>query len=123
MSVGILGGGQDGDELFLGQFLQCRDHRQASNEFGDESVAEQILRFHMLKGFAALVHGIYLLFLRAETEHMIAESPLDHFVQIDKSAAANEQDVAGVDTDVFLLRMFAPSLRRHSADGAFQDLE
>ena len=77
----------------------------------------------MLESFAALVHGIDLLFLRAEAEHVIAEAALDHLVQIHKGAAADEQDVAGVDADVFLLRMLATALRRHGADGAFQNLE
>ena len=54
------------------------------------------------------MHGIDLLFLRAEAEHVIAEAALDYLVQIHKSAAADEQDVAGVDADVFLLGCLRP---------------
>src|SRR5204862_2209075 len=38
-------------------------------------------------------------------------------------AAADEQNVGGVDLQELLLRMLAPTLRRHRGDGAFHDLE
>ena len=47
----------------------------------------------------------------------------DHLVQADEGAAADEEDVRGVDPQVFLLRMLAPALGRHVGDGSLDDLE
>ena len=71
---------KDGDELILGELLQRGDHREAANEFGDEPVTEQILRFHMLECFAPFEHGIDLLFLGPKAKHVIPESALDDLV-------------------------------------------
>ncbi len=38
-------------------------------------------------------------------------------------AAADEQDVGGVDLQELLLRMLAPALRRHRGDGALDELQ
>ena len=38
-------------------------------------------------------------------------------------AAADEQDVGGVDLDELLMRMLAPALRRHAGNGALQNLQ
>ena len=46
----------------------------------------------------------------------------DPFQAIERSPA-DEQDVRGVDLDELLLRVLAPSLRRHVGDRAFEDLE
>ena len=47
----------------------------------------------------------------------------DDLVQTGKSAAADEQDIGGVDLQEFLLRMLAAALGRNAGDGAFHDLE
>ena len=47
----------------------------------------------------------------------------DDLLQPGESAAADEQDVGGVDLQELLLRMLAPALRRHRGDGALHDLE
>src|ERR1044071_886631 len=54
---------------------------------------------------------------------MFALALLNEAFQPHKSAAANKQDIPGIDPDVFLLRMFATSLRRDIAGGAFQNLQ
>jgi hypothetical protein len=47
----------------------------------------------------------------------------DDLFQAGEGAAADEQDVGGVDLQEFLLRMLAPALRRHRGHGAFHDLQ
>src|SRR4029078_2729754 len=47
----------------------------------------------------------------------------DDLFQPVECAAAHEQDVLGVDLDVFLLRVLASALRRNRGNRAFQDLE
>ena len=45
------------------------------------------------------------------------------FLEADERAAADEEDAARVDADVFLLRMLAAALGRDVADGAFEDFQ
>ena len=52
-----------------------------------------------------------------------AERFADDLVEAGEGAAADEQDVAGVDLQELLLRMLAPALRRHRGDRALDQLE
>ena len=52
-----------------------------------------------------------------------AERLLDDLVEAGERAAADEQDVRGVDLDELLVRVLAPALRRHRGRGALEDLE
>ena len=45
------------------------------------------------------------------------------FSEPDERAAADEQNVRGIHTDIFLLRMLAATLGRHIADRAFENLQ
>ena len=58
-----------------------------------------------------------------EPEGVAAKPALDQIFEADKGPAADEQDLLGVDLNVFLLRVLASALRRDIADGAFKDLE
>ena len=48
---------------------------------------------------------------------------LDDLLDAGEGAAANEEDVRGVDLDELLVGVLAPTLRRHRGGGALQDLE
>ena len=48
---------------------------------------------------------------------------LDDVVQPDERAAADEQDIGGVDLQELLLRMLAPAFRGHVADRSLQNLQ
>ena len=62
-------------------------------------------------------------FLRDEAHGLGADALGNHFLQSDKRAAADEEDVGGVDRREFLVGMLAAALRRNVGDGAFQDFE
>src|SRR6202790_1528488 len=47
----------------------------------------------------------------------------DDLLQAGEGAAADEEDVGGVDLQELLLRMLAAALRRHGGNGAFHDLQ
>ncbi len=47
----------------------------------------------------------------------------DYLIESDERAAADEENFFRVDLDIFLVRMFAATLRRNVAAAAFQDLE
>ena len=57
--------------------------------------------------------------------HLIARGqPCRHYrVHPVECAAADEQDVPGVDLEEFLVRVFAPSLGRDVGNATFDDLE
>ena len=48
---------------------------------------------------------------------------MDDLLEAGERAAADEEDVGGVDLQEFLLRMLAAALRRHRGDRAFDQLE
>jgi hypothetical protein len=61
--------------------------------------------------------------LGAEAERLLADAALDHLLEADEGAAADEEDVGRVDLQELLLRVLAAALRRHVGDGALDDLE
>ena len=114
--------GEDALERRLVEIFQRRDHRKPADEFRDQAVFQQILGLDLAEDFALLA-----IFRR---QHLGAEADRggtaargDDLFQAGESAAADEQDVGGVDLQEFLLRMLAAALRRHAGDGAFHDLE
>ena len=52
-----------------------------------------------------------------------ADAPLDDLLEPDEGAAADEQDVRGVDLEELLLRVLAAALGRHVGDRALEDLQ
>ena len=114
--------GEDVDQRALVEVVERRHHRQAADEFGDQAEFQQILRLEILEDLA----GLALLgaaHLGAEADRG-ALAPLgDELLQPGEGAAADEQDVGGVDLQELLLRMLAPALRRHGGDGALHDLQ
>ncbi len=47
----------------------------------------------------------------------------DELIQSDEGAATNEQNVGGVDANVFLFGMLATTFRRYVADGPFNQFQ
>ena len=59
----------------------------------------------------------------AEADPLVPDAPLDHLVELGERAAADEQDVGGVDRQELLVRMLAPALGRHRSGRALEDLQ
>src|SRR5712664_533888 len=96
---------------------------QAPDKFGDQAVTNEIAGLYLLEQF-----GVALLrrggsSIGVETERAAAGALLDNFFQADKGAAADKQNVGGIDRSKFLVRMLTAALGRHVGDGAFQNLE
>ena len=116
--------GENGDELIFGELLEHGDHRQPANELGDESERNEILGFDVLEDRVPVDLGKLVAVLdRGKAHDAVSQPPLDDFFEADERAAADEQDAAGVDADVLLLRMLAPALGRDVADGAFENFQ
>src|ERR1044072_1760536 len=58
-----------------------------------------------------------------EAERLVAQSTLDHFLESDKGATADEKNISRVDREELLVRVLATTLRRHVRDSAFKNLQ
>src|SRR6185312_12389029 len=95
---------------------------QAANELRDHAEAQQVVGLHALEQVVG-VHLALAARVRAEAHALAADAPLDHLLQAAEGAAADEEDVGGVDLQELLLRVLAATLGRHVGDGAFDDLQ
>ena len=59
----------------------------------------------------------------AKPTPLLADAALDDLLDAGERAAADEQDVGGVDLDELLVRVLAPALGRHRGGGALEDLQ
>src|SRR5215218_8642739 len=58
-----------------------------------------------------------------EAERLVTQATLDHFLQSDESATANEEDVSRVNREELLVRVLATALRRNVRHSAFENLQ
>src|SRR5262249_20833598 len=120
----VFGLGEDGDQLCLCQFGQDGHHGEATDEFGNKTEAQQIFGLDMFQDSLPINGGQFVaLFGGAKTKDVLTEAALDDALQADERAAAYKEDVRCVHADVFLLRVFAPALRRDVADCPLQNLQ
>ena len=114
--------GQDLLQRSFVEILQRRDHRQAADEFRDQAVLQQILRLDVTEDFAgtAIFRRQHL---GGETDRGRTSARGDDLLEAREGAAADEEDVGGVDLQELLLRMLAAALRRNRGNRAFHDLQ
>jgi hypothetical protein len=118
----VLGLAQDPHQRLLVELLERRDHGQPADELGDEPELQQVLGLHLFQQSThrALVAPTDV---GAEPHALHADAAPDDVVEPDERAAADEEDVRGVDLEELLLRVLAAALRRHAGGGPFDDLE
>ena len=61
--------------------------------------------------------------LGAEADGVLADAPRDDLLEAGERAAADEQDVRGVDREELLVRVLAAALRGHRRNRALEDLQ
>src|SRR6185437_2655234 len=113
---------EDAGERFLVERLECNGDRKAADELGDEAEAEEIIWLDFGERILGLRRRTRLVEL-VEADLPPAGARLDDLLEPIERAATDEQDVLGVDLDVFLLRVLASALRRNGSDGALENLE
>src|SRR6185295_16880249 len=104
------------------ELVERADDGEAADELGDEAVLDQVFRLHLLERRAD-VAALRRFDVGLEAERLLAGTALDLLLEADERAAADEQDVGGVDLEEFLVRMLAPALRRNVGDRALEDLQ
>src|SRR6185436_15203162 len=112
----------DADEVLFVELVERGEHRQAADELGDEAELDEVLGHHAVEQVAGLVL-LLLADVGAEAHGLLVEPALDLLGQADEGAAADEEDVGGVDLQELLVRVLAAALRRHVAHRPLEDLQ
>src|SRR2546425_1183306 len=120
----VLGLGEDPDQRVFIESVERYGDRQTADELGYEPVAQQVVRLDVHEWvFLQLLGDAFGDFLFCEADLPAAGARFDDLLEPVERAATDEEDVLGVDLDVFLLRVLAAALRRNAGDRAFQNLE
>ncbi|MPM17189.1 hypothetical protein SDC9_63577 [bioreactor metagenome] len=97
-------------------------NRQSSDEFGDESELDQVIRHQpAVESMQILLGGIHD--GRPKAHGVAGDAFLNHLVQTNERSATDEQNVAGVDLEHLLVGMLPPSLGRYGCIGTLDDLQ
>ena len=123
LGQGILRFREDADQILLHQFLHGGDDRQTADQFGNQTELQQIFGLDRGQDLADLLLGLARPPWRRSRWTCVPCPPFDHRVQTDKGAAADEEDIGGVDLHQFLLRMLAAALGRNRGHGPLDDLQ
>src|SRR3990170_6288787 len=103
--------------------IMKRGHdRQAANKLRDESKFQEIRCLYMAQHLP-YPYFFLTLDIRAKSDSRFAKPVLDGILKTDECAAADKQDVCGINLDKFLVRVLAPALRGYTGDRSFDDLE
>ena len=96
---------EDARERIFVELVEVDGHRETTDELRDQAVALEVLRLDPLHDVAFLPLDV----LTGETYATLADPTLDDLFEPIEGSPANEENVAGVDLDVFLLWMLAPT--------------
>src|SRR5262245_21795952 len=113
---------EDADERLLVEAVHGADDREAADELGDQPELQEILGEHPGEDHAEVLL-VRLANVGAEADAVVADAAPDDLVDAGERAAADEQDVRGVDLDELLVRMLASALRRHRRRCSLEDLQ
>src|SRR2546422_680273 len=114
--------GQDVDERVLAELGQRRDHGQPADELRDQPELQQILGLHLVQPLALGALGAPG-DVRVEAHPLHADPPLDDRLEVAERAAAQEQNVRGVDLEELLLRVPAGGPGRPAPHRSLGELE
>ena len=122
LDEGVLGLGEDLDECVLVQRVEPDHDGDSAHELGDETVFDEVLGLQ-LGDELVIVIVLVALDGGAEAELGAVLALVDDLVEVDERAAAQEEDVGGVDLVALLVGVLSAALRRHGRHRPFDDLE
>ena len=121
------------DEVGLGELGERGVDGEAADKLGEEAVADEVLHLDGDRALLLAVGGAFALHvgdLRRARRHVGAEAdprlgraPRHELRQPGEGAAADEEDVGGVDRDEVGARRLAAAALGHVDDGALEHLE
>ena len=118
----VLGFHQNPDQILLLQTMKRGDNRQSAYQFRDNTEFQQIMGLNLAQQCAHIPLA-FTLDSRVKTDGALVGALFDDLIQTVKSAAADEEDVAGIYLDHLLLGMLSATLRGNTGHSAFQDLQ
>ena len=114
--------GQDSNEGAFIQLIQGGDNRQPTDKLRNQAVFEEIFRLNSREQFTKS-HLAPSANFGSESHRFPIEALFDNVLEPHERPSADEQDIAGIDLNEFLVRMLAPALRRHVGDGSLDEFE
>src|SRR5262249_12853230 len=113
--------GENAHQRFLVKRVERGDDRQAADKLRDHAELDEIVAGHLAEQLAQAGFAVFR--IAAETDGLAAHTASDDVIESDAGAAADDQDVAGVDLDVLLLGVLAAALWRDVADGPLEHFQ
>src|SRR5271165_5733303 len=116
--------GENLHQSALVEVVHDTGYGQAANKFRNQAVADQVAGLNLFEQFrvAALWCGDGFS-VGVEAEGAASGALFDNFFEAHEGAAADEQNIGGIDRGKFLVRVLAATLRRHVGNGPFQNFQ
>ena len=101
----------------------------STDKLGDKPIFQQVLRLRLAQQLGVALSadgsdvGLERIAIGLEAEGFLTHTARNHLFEPDERAAADEQDIGGIDRGKFLVRMLAPALRWNRCDRAFEQLK
>src|SRR5215469_2758063 len=118
----VLGLLEDLHEILAPQLVHRGHDREPADELRDQAEVEEILG-HDVREQLRRLDVVLRADVGTEADGVLADAARNDLVQPGECAAADEEDVGGVDREELLVGVLAPALRRHRGHGPLEDLE
>src|SRR5207244_5081138 len=112
-SSDLLGLDQNLDQRRFVQLLERSDDRQTADELGNQPELDEVLGLRLAQQHADVLAIVRARDLGTEANAGFRRAVADDLLESVECAAANEQDIRGVDLHELLIRVLAPALRRY----------
>ena len=109
-------------EILAGEILERDLDGQSSDELGDHPEFDEIVGMELREKRLYVLRAPGL-DIGPEAERVLGDAALDDLVEAHEGAAADEQDIGGIDAEILLLGMLAAALGRNVGERALDDLE
>ena len=119
---GVLGLGQNTHHLVPVQRLQGGDHRHTAHQLRDDTVLQQVLGLELCHHLAHIAL-LLALNLGPKAQRALIQPVLDDLVDAVEGAAADKEDIVGVNLDKFLMGVLPSALGGHIGYRALQNLQ
>ena len=113
---------QNTGERILVQIFQTDDHGQTSDELGNESVFDDVVRRRVLINIRLFLFGLGF-DLAAEADGGFAVSLLDDLFESVKRAATDEENILRIHLNEILSRVLSAALGRYVGNRTLEDLQ
>src|SRR5690606_20322602 len=97
------------------------EYGQTADEFGNQPEGQDIVDGGLAQQLAFLI--VLQAGVVAEANRLASQTLADNVFEPHERAAANKQDIRGIDLNILLLGVFTTALGGHVGDGAFEHLQ